>query len=89
MRLSLLFTSGTQNIWLLIYILLQAFQNLSRLLVSHLINLKYNFNIPIRITRKTIIMGTSFQFMDGVQLKTLPKLSLEILILNWVQKKPL
>ena len=34
-------------------------------------------------------MGTSFQFMDGVQLKTLPKLSLEKLILNWVQKKPL
>ena len=34
-------------------------------------------------------MGTSSQFHDGVQLNILPTLSSEILLLNWVQKKPL
>ena len=38
--------------------------------ISELINLKYTFNIPFKITLKTIIiMGTSSQFHDGVQLK--------------------
>ena len=60
-----------------IYILLQAFQNFSRLLISGLIiNLKYTFNIPIKTTLKTIIMtmGTSPQFHDGAQLKFYPEL---------------
>ena len=34
--------------------------------IGELINLKYA-NIPFKITLKTIIMGTSFQFHDGVQ----------------------
>ena len=54
-----------------------------------LVNLKYAFNIPFKITLKTIIMGTSYQFHDGVQLNILPKFSSEILPLNWTQKKPL
>ena len=58
-------------------------------IISELINLKYAFNIPFKITLKTIIMGTSSQFHDGVQLKILPTLSSEILLLNWAQKKPL
>ena len=64
----------------LICILLQAFQNFSRLLISELIiNLKYTFNIPFRINLKAIIMGTS-QFHDGAQLANiLPTLSSEIL----------
>ena len=32
--------------------------------LSELINLKHAFNIPFKITLKTIIMGTSFQFHD-------------------------
>ena len=32
---------------------------------SELINLKYAFNIPFKITLKTIIMGISSQFLDG------------------------
>ena len=56
---------------------------------SELINLKYAFNIPFKIALKTIIMGTSSQFYYGVQLNILPTLSSEILLLNWVQKKPL
>ena len=41
----------------LMYILLQDFQNFSRLLISELIiNVKYNFNIPFRVTFKIIIM---------------------------------
>ena len=55
--------------------------------ISELINLKYAFNIPFKITFKTIIMGTYFQFHDGVQLNILPTLYSEILLLNWVQKK--
>ena len=55
--------------------------------ISELINLKYTFNIPFKVTLKTIIMGTSFQFHDGVQLNILPTLSSEILLLNWAQKK--
>ena len=39
------------------------------------INLKYTFNIPFRITLKTIIMGTSSQFHDGAQLKFYPHLA--------------
>ena len=57
--------------------------------ISKLINLKYAFNIPFKITPKTIITGTSSQFYDGVQLKILDTLCSEILLLNWVQKKPL
>ena len=36
--------------------------------ISKLFNLKYAFNIPFKITLKTIIMGISSQFHDGVQL---------------------
>ena len=44
--------------------------SLAMLLISELIiNLKYAFNIPFRITLKTIIMGTSSLFHDGAQLK--------------------
>ena len=42
--------------------------------ISELINLKYAFNIPFKITLKTIIMGTFFQFHDGLQLNILPTL---------------
>ena len=83
MKISLFNYSMLGYISILIYILLQAFQNLSRLLImiSELItDLKYTFNIPFRINLKTIIMGTSSQFNDGTQLaKTLPTLSSEIL----------
>ena len=57
--------------------------------ISELINLKYAFNIFFKVTLKTIIIGTSSQFHDGVQLKILPTLSSEILLLNWAQKKSL
>ena len=57
--------------------------------VSELINLKYAFNIPFKITLKTIITGTSSQFHDGLQLNILPTLSSEILLLNWAKTKPL
>ena len=58
------------------YILLQAFQNFSRHIISELIiNLKYSFNIPFRINLKTIIMGTSSQLYDGAQLKFYPHLT--------------
>ena len=53
--------------------------------ISELINLKYAFNITFKITQKIIIMGTSSQF----QLNILPTLSSKILLLNWVEKKPL
>ena len=43
--------------------------------ISELINLKYSFNIPFKITLKTIIMGTSSQFHDGVQLTFYPHLA--------------
>ena len=66
----------TKRISKLIYILLQAFQEIYRLLISEIItNLKYTFNIPFRITLKTIIMGTSSQFHDGAQLKFYPHLA--------------
>ena len=57
--------------------------------ISELINLKYafNFNVFFKITLKTITMGTSSQFHDGVQLNILPTLSSETLLLKWVQKK--
>ena len=45
----------------------------------------YCFNIPFKIALKTIVMGTSFQFQDSVQLNILPTLSSEILLLNWTQ----
>ena len=44
--------------------------------ISELINLKYAFNIPFKITLKTIIMGASSKFHDGVQLNILATLSL-------------
>ena len=51
--------------------------------ISELIYPKYAFNIPFKITLKTIIMGTSSQFHhDGVQLKILPIFSSEILLLK-------
>ena len=65
----------------LFYILLHAFQNFSRRLISLdgllaiYINLKYTFNVPFTITLKTIIMGTSSQFHDGAQLKFYPHLA--------------
>ena len=34
--------------------------------ISELISLKYAFNVSFKITLKTIIMGTSSQFRDGV-----------------------
>ena len=58
-------------------------------LISELINLKYAFNILFKITLKTIIMRSPSQFQDGVQLNILATLSSEILLLNWVKKKPL
>ena len=74
----------------LIYILLQAFQNFSRLLImiSELItNLKYTFNIPFKINLKTIIMGTSSQFHDGAQLKFYQHLARRYYTLpDWVQE---
>ena len=39
--------------------------------IGELMNLKYSFNIPFKITLKTIIMGTSSQFHNGVQLNIL------------------
>ena len=57
--------------------------------IRELINLIYTFNVPFKFILKTIIMGTSSQFHDGVQLNILPTLSSEILLLNWAQKKPL
>ena len=56
---------------ILFHILLQDFQNYSRL------------------TLKTIIMRSPSQLQDGVQLNILATLSSEILLLNWVEKKPL
>ena len=50
--------------------------------ISELINLKYAFNIPFKITLKTIIMGTSSELHDGIQINILPTLSSEILLLN-------
>ena len=50
--------------------------------ISELINLKHTFNIPFKITLKTIIMGTFSQFHDGVQLNMSPTLSSEILLLK-------
>ena len=64
--------------------------NLSKIIldfISELIYLKYPFNIPLKITLKTIIVGTSSQFHDGLQLKILPILSSEILLRNRAQKK--
>ena len=55
-------------------------------LLSELINLKYAFNIPLKITLKTIIMGISSQFHDAVHLNILRTLSSEILLLFFVQK---
>ena len=58
-------------------------------IIGKLINMKYAFNIPFKITLKTIIMGTSSQFYDDVQSNILPTLSVEILLLDWPHKKPL
>ena len=50
--------------------------SLTRLLTSELIiNMKYFFTIPFRITLKIIIMGTSPQFHDRAQLKFYPHLA--------------
>ena len=68
---------------------MQDFQNFSRLLMSELIiNLKYTFNIPIRVTLTTIIMGTSSQFHDGVQLKIYLHLAQRYytIHMDWVQE---
>ena len=70
----------------LMYILLQDFQNFSRLLISELIvNVKYNFNIPFRVTLKIIIMRASTQFHRWCTVKILRTLSSEKLLLNWIQ----
>ena len=51
------------------------------------INLKYTFNIPFRITLKTIIMGASSQFHDGAQLTFYPHLAQRYYtLLDWVQE---
>ena len=64
--------------------------SLARLLTSVselIINMKYTFNIPFRITLKTIIMGTSSQFHDGAQLKFYPHLAQRYYtLLDWVQE---
>ena len=39
-----------------------------------------------KITLKTIIMRTSFQFHESVPLNILPTLGLEILLPNWAQR---
>ena len=44
-------------------------------IIIELINLKYVFDIFFKITLKTIIMGTSSQFNDGVQLNIFPTYS--------------
>ena len=44
-------------------------------IIIELINLKYAFDILFKITLKTIIMGTSSQFNDGVQLNIFPTYS--------------
>ena len=50
--------------------------------IGELINLKYAFNIPSKVTLETIIMEISFPFYDNVQLKILTALGSEILLLN-------
>ena len=55
--------------------------------LSELLSLKYDFNIPFKITLKTIRMGTFFQFHEGAQLNILPKPSSDILLLNWTRRK--
>ena len=73
------------------HILLQAFQNFSmnsiKFLINELIiNLKYTFNIPFKITLKTIIMRTS-QFHEGAKLKFYPNLAQRYYtLLDWVQE---
>ena len=57
--------------------------------ISEPISLKYAVDIPFKITRKTMIMGTSSDFDNGIQLNILLTLSLEILLLSLAQKKPL
>ena len=74
------------------HILLQAFQNFSmnsiKFLINELIiNLKYTFNIPFKITLKTIIMRTSSQFHEGAKLKFYPNLAQRYYtLLDWVQE---
>ena len=63
----------------------QAFQKLSRLIIKELIiNLKYTFSIPFRITLKNF-----FSVPRWNTVKILSTLSSEILLLDGVQKKPL
>ena len=52
-----------------------SFHKLLSDFLSELINLKYAFNILFKITLKTIIMGASFQFHDGVRLNFYPNLT--------------
>ena len=74
------------------HILLQAFQNFSmnsiKFLINELIiNLKYTFNIPFKITLKNIIMETSSQFHDGAQLKLYRNLAQRCYtLLEWTQE---
>ena len=74
------------------HILLQAFQNFSmnsiKFLINELIiNLKYTFNIPFKITLKNIIMETSSQFHDGAQLKLYRNLAQRYYtLLEWIQE---
>ena len=41
------------------------FSKITLAFISELINLKYAFDIPFKITLKTIIMGISSQFHNG------------------------
>ena len=74
------------------HILLQAFQNFSmnsiKFLINELIiNLKYTFNIPFKITLKNIIMETSSQFHDGARLKLYRNLAQRYYtLLEWTQE---
>ena len=49
----------------------------------------YTCNISFKITLKSIIMRTSFQFHDSAQLNIFSTLISEILLLSWAHKKPL
>ena len=76
--------------WFTFYWKLSEIYLLARLLImiSQLrTNLKYTFNIPFRINFKNMIMGNSFQFHDGAQLKFYPHLAQRYYkLLDWVQE---
>ena len=59
------------NLILYINIVFRSFRKLLWDFISELITLKYAFIIFFKITFKTIIMGTSFQFHHGVHFNIL------------------